>query len=267
MGAAVAAAAAGAAIQRPRPCPAPLGARRLPWLSARPLAEPAPSKPFPLPPIHRRRELARVGTIWGDAGRLRGDTGRSLASPSARAGSSRLPDARDISPGGRDGHLALDAQRTRALGSGVAAAVPVGTRLACRDGVDGAHRRVHFPTRHPQEEPAGEAGPRGGGETSDGTPSHASSLAPCPCPLALPSALSDLSRPRPRPDTAPPWPSCLQADGGSFPALARRLLLRGGWPRLYSGYGPRLAMQAVSGGLWNWVFVRGQELFSSQGWT
>mmetsp|Transcript_22074 Transcript_22074/g.72365 ORF Transcript_22074/g.72365 Transcript_22074/m.72365 type:complete len:111 (+) Transcript_22074:731-1063(+) len=59
----------------------------------------------------------------------------------------------------------------------------------------------------------------------------------------------------------------LQADGGSFPALARRLLLRGGWPRLYSGYGPRLAMQAVSGGLWNWVFVRGQELFSSQGWT
>ena len=110
-------------------------------------------------------------------------------------------------------------------------------------------------------------GREGGGETSDGTPSHASSLAPCPCPLALPSALSDLSRPRPRPDTAPPWPSCLQADGGSFPALARRLLLRGGWPRLYSGYGPRLAMQAVSGGLWNWVFVRGQELFSSQGWT
>ena len=222
-----------------------------------------------LPPLNRSLcPRFTVGESWLESGRsgrcgeIRGDTGRSLASPSARAGSSRLPDARDISPGGRDGHLALDAQRTRALGSGVAAAVPVGTRLACRDGVDGAHRRVHFPTRHPQEEPAGEAGPRGGER-----PSHASSLAPCPCPLALPSALSDLSRPRPRPDTAPPWPSCLQADGGSFPALARRLLLRGGWPRLYSGYGPRLAMQAVSGGLWNWVFVRGQELFSSQGWT
>ena len=79
---------------------------------------------------------------------------------------------------------------------------PVGTRLACRDGVDGAHRRVHFPTRHPQEEPAGEAGrAERWGETSDGTSSHASSLALCPwpCPLALPSALSDLSRPRPRP--------------------------------------------------------------------
>ena len=51
----------------------------------------------------------------------------------------------------------------------------------------------------------------------------------------------------------------LQADGGNVLALGRRLLDNGGLARLYRGYGPRLLMQAVNGGLWNWVYVRGQE--------
>ena len=51
----------------------------------------------------------------------------------------------------------------------------------------------------------------------------------------------------------------LQADGGSVRALASRLHREGGVLRLYRGYAPRLVMQAVNGGLWNWVYVRTQE--------
>ena len=51
----------------------------------------------------------------------------------------------------------------------------------------------------------------------------------------------------------------LQADGGSVVALLRRLINDGGLLRLYRGYGPRLIMQCLSGGMWNFVYVRGQE--------
>mmetsp|Transcript_28416 Transcript_28416/g.57323 ORF Transcript_28416/g.57323 Transcript_28416/m.57323 type:complete len:90 (-) Transcript_28416:92-361(-) len=52
----------------------------------------------------------------------------------------------------------------------------------------------------------------------------------------------------------------LQADGGSAVKLLRHLVSDGGFLRLYRGYGPRLIMQAVNGGMWNWCFVRGQEV-------
>jgi hypothetical protein len=35
--------------------------------------------------------------------------------------------------------------------------------------------------------------------------------------------------------------------------------LDGGPLRLYHGYGPRLLIMSVQGGLWNWVYVRVQE--------
>jgi len=54
----------------------------------------------------------------------------------------------------------------------------------------------------------------------------------------------------------------LQADGGSALSLLRRLVGDGGVLRLYRGYGPRLLMQAVNGGLWNWTYVRGREALS-----
>ena len=34
----------------------------------------------------------------------------------------------------------------------------------------------------------------------------------------------------------------------------------GGVLRLYHGYGPRMLLVAGNGGLWNWVYVRVQEL-------
>ena len=51
----------------------------------------------------------------------------------------------------------------------------------------------------------------------------------------------------------------LQADGGSLGELWRRLYRDGGPLRLYHGYGPRLLIMSVQGGLWNWVYVRVQE--------
>ena len=51
----------------------------------------------------------------------------------------------------------------------------------------------------------------------------------------------------------------LQADGGNVILLLRQLINDGGLLRLYRGYGPRLLMVSVNGGLWNWVYVRGQE--------
>ena len=52
----------------------------------------------------------------------------------------------------------------------------------------------------------------------------------------------------------------LQADGGNVFALVRRLLADGGVLRLYHGYVPRLMIVALQGGLWNFVYVRVQEL-------
>mgnify|MGYP006158652497 FL=1 len=52
----------------------------------------------------------------------------------------------------------------------------------------------------------------------------------------------------------------LQADGGSVGLLLRRLINDGGLQRLYHGYGPRLLIMSVQGGLWNWVYVRVQEV-------
>ena len=48
----------------------------------------------------------------------------------------------------------------------------------------------------------------------------------------------------------------LQADGGDVVALVRRLVGDGGFRRLYHGYGPRLLIMTMQGGLWNWVYVR-----------
>lgn len=52
----------------------------------------------------------------------------------------------------------------------------------------------------------------------------------------------------------------LQADGGSVFVLTRRLLVDGGFLRLYHGYSPRLVIVALQGGLWNFIYVRVQEL-------
>ena len=52
----------------------------------------------------------------------------------------------------------------------------------------------------------------------------------------------------------------LQADGGNVFVLTRRLLVDGGFLRLYHGYSPRLMIVAVQGGLWNFIYVRVQEL-------
>ena len=51
----------------------------------------------------------------------------------------------------------------------------------------------------------------------------------------------------------------LQADGGSVVVLTRRLLVDGGFLRLYHGYAPRLVIVSVQGGLWNFIYVRVQE--------
>uniref|UniRef100_A0A6U6GG98 Mitochondrial carrier protein n=1 Tax=Odontella aurita TaxID=265563 RepID=A0A6U6GG98_9STRA len=56
----------------------------------------------------------------------------------------------------------------------------------------------------------------------------------------------------------------LQADGGRVVVLAQRLLRDGGVVRLYRGYTPRLAMQAANGGLWNFIYVRVQEMYSAE---
>ena len=52
----------------------------------------------------------------------------------------------------------------------------------------------------------------------------------------------------------------LQADGGNVLVLARRLVVDGGFFRLYHGYSPRLVIVALQGGLWNFIYVRVQEL-------
>lgn len=52
----------------------------------------------------------------------------------------------------------------------------------------------------------------------------------------------------------------LQADGGNVLVLARRLVVDGGFFRLYHGYSPRLLIVALQGGLWNFIYVRVQEL-------
>ena len=52
----------------------------------------------------------------------------------------------------------------------------------------------------------------------------------------------------------------LQADGGNVFVLTRRLLVDGGFLRLYHGYSPRLVIVALQGGLWNFIYVRVQEL-------
>ena len=56
----------------------------------------------------------------------------------------------------------------------------------------------------------------------------------------------------------------LQADGGHVVVLIRRLVGDGGLLRLYHGYGPRLIIMGLQGGLWNWVYVRAQELQGAQ---
>ena len=52
----------------------------------------------------------------------------------------------------------------------------------------------------------------------------------------------------------------LQADGGNVFALVRRLLADGGVLRLYHGYVPRMIIVGLQGGLWNFVYVRVQEI-------
>ena len=56
----------------------------------------------------------------------------------------------------------------------------------------------------------------------------------------------------------------LQADGGNLLVLTRRLVADGGFLRLYHGYTPRLMIVALQGGLWNFLYVRVQELLRAK---